>query len=174
VESKDSGRCISLAQTRGGGATCSSSRPCSATPGWQRRPAAGCSDATHWSTARYRAPARRIARTGRESAVRLRHRLARIGLLPIATRAAISTFHDLELEIAGIKRRPRLDRAIHPLVWAALNAATLPVLDDLLIIAGPEAWGRRHNGLRHSPGTGRAQMTRNIARELQTSAAATV
>lgn len=87
--------------------------------------------------------------------------------LRIAARAAIATFPKDVRELAGLPATPIRDAIYPPTVRLAANAMTLPILDDLMVIAGGEAWGVRHNATRHSPGTGRQEMQFSRAAELQ-------
>lgn len=75
--------------------------------------------------------------------------------LRMATWTALSTMPDHHLEVLGVRRRPALFALNDAIVKGALNAARLPVVDDFLVLAGPEAWGRRHNATRRATGSGR-------------------
>lgn len=70
--------------------------------------------------------------------------------LRMASYAAVSTLPDEWLELIGVQRHPLRWAANNAVVRAALNAAHRhQAIDDLLVVAGPEAWGYRHNAKRH-------------------------
>lgn len=87
--------------------------------------------------------------------------------LRIAARAAVATLPEDLRTLAELPSTPVRDALYPPLVWAATNALTLPLLRDFLVLAGGEPWGVRQNGLRHAPGTGRVPLRRSRAAELR-------
>lgn len=70
--------------------------------------------------------------------------------LRMASYAAVSTLPDEWLELIGVERHQRRWALNNIAVRQALNAAHRhQIIDDFLTIAGPEAWGYRHNAHRH-------------------------
>ncbi|BBY55279.1 DUF2236 domain-containing protein [Mycobacterium koreense] len=70
--------------------------------------------------------------------------------LRMATYAALSTMPDDWLALLGVRRRKKRWALNDAAVRAALTTADrFQLVDDFLPIAGAEAWGYRHNGLRH-------------------------
>lgn len=70
--------------------------------------------------------------------------------LRMASYAAVSTLPDEWLELIGVERHPRRWAANNALVRHALTMAHRhQIIDDFFPIAGPEAWGYRHNARRH-------------------------
>ncbi|MBA0046711.1 oxygenase MpaB family protein [Mycobacteroides sp. LB1] len=70
--------------------------------------------------------------------------------LRMAAYAAVSTMPTEWLELIDVQRHPRRWALNGTVVRQALNTAhRYQIVDDFLAIAGPEAWGYRHNSRRH-------------------------
>jgi uncharacterized protein (DUF2236 family) len=87
--------------------------------------------------------------------------------LRIATWASLDAMDPEVRQLMGNKPRPIRDafatRAARLVMWLASTRLG----DPFMVIAGPDAWGRRHNALRHSTGTGRVPYQGDRARTLQ-------
>ncbi|TWS19093.1 DUF2236 domain-containing protein [Tsukamurella asaccharolytica] len=71
--------------------------------------------------------------------------------LRMTTYAALSTLPDEWLDLIEVERHPRRWAINDAVVKAALNTAnSVDLVDSFLVLAGPEAWGYRHNALRRN------------------------
>lgn len=85
----------------------------------------------------------------------------------VATWASVALMDPEVRALMGIRRSPVRDRLSVLATRLVLGLAATRLADPFMVVAGPEAWGRRHNALRHSPGTGRVEYAGERALTLQ-------